>query len=110
MLVNRFEIIHLEMYYCNIDTNLTALKSFQVRLEDNKPYTYTIKQVETTNALGAVIATLDEYFITNPHGENYKLYKTKEGNWYDLPEMIFSANTGILRALKLAIDNSRSER
>lgn len=77
----------------------------EIILSDNNRFTYTIKQVEIKNILGAAVAVLDEYFITDTAGANYKLYKTKDGNWYDLPE----ANTGIpksiLLALKLKIDN-----
>lgn len=76
----------------------------EIVLTDNNRFTYTIKQVEITNILGAAVAVLDEYFITNSAEGNYKLYKTKEGNWYDVPE----ANTGvamnILLTLKLKID------
>ena len=76
----------------------------EIILSDNSRFSYTIKQVEITNILGAAVAVLDEYLITNSAGGNYKLYKTKEGNWYDVPE----ANTGvaksILIALKLKID------
>jgi hypothetical protein len=77
----------------------------EIILGDGTQFLYTIKQVEITNILGAAVAVLDEYSITNSAGVNYKLYKTKDGNWYDLPE----ANTGIaksiLLALKLKIDN-----
>lgn len=76
----------------------------KIVLGDNSLFSYTIKKVEIVNVLGSVVAVLDEYFITNSAGEKYKLYKTKEGNWYDIPE----ANTGvaksILIALKLKID------
>jgi hypothetical protein len=72
---------------------------------DNNQFSYSRKQVHITNILGAAVAVLDEYSITDSAGVNYKLYKTKDGNWYDLPE----ANTGIaksiLLALKLKIDN-----
>ena len=77
----------------------------EIILGDGTQFLYTIKQVEITNIWGAAVAVLDEYSITNSAGVNYKLYKTKDGNWYDLPE----ANTGIaksiLLALKLKIDN-----
>ena len=77
----------------------------EIILGDGTQFLYTIKQVEITNILGAAVAVLDEYSITNSAGVNYKLYKTMDGNWYDLPE----ANTGIaksiLLALKLKIDN-----
>ena len=58
MLINRFVIIHPEMYHCKMDVELTAVKSYQVKLEDNTRYTYTIKPVEITNLLGVVITTL----------------------------------------------------
>ena len=77
----------------------------QIIFGDDKHFSYTRKQVEIKNILGAAVAVLDEYSITDSAGVNYKLYKTKDGNWYDLPE----ANTGIaksiLLALKLKIDN-----
>lgn len=77
----------------------------QIIFGDDKHFSYTRKQVEIKNILGAAVAVLDEYSITDSAGVNYKLYKTKDGNWYDLPE----ANTGIaksiLPALKLKIDN-----
>ena len=76
----------------------------QIILDDNSRFSYTIKQVEITNILGAAVAVLDEYFITDSAGENYKLYKTKEGNWYDIEEVKLSSQNNILRALKSAID------
>ncbi len=42
-----------------------------------------IRTFEITNALGVIIAVLDEYFIINKDEDVFKLYKTKEGNWYD---------------------------
>ncbi|MBX9784312.1 MAG: hypothetical protein K2X48_13560 [Chitinophagaceae bacterium] len=79
--------------------------SKQIILDDNNRFSYTIKQVEIANSLGAVVAILDEYFISNSAGENYKLYKTKEGNWYDVPETNKGADKGVLLGLKLGIDN-----
>jgi hypothetical protein len=73
-------------------------------LGDGSQFTYTRKQVEISNILGTTVAVLDEYFITNSAGENYKLYKTKEGNWYDMTDVNHSANNSILRAFKSAID------
>lgn len=74
-------------------------------LNDNSRFTYTIKQVEITNILGAAVAILDEYLITNSAGENYKLHKTKEGNWYDVPGTNIGIAKSILLKLKLGIDN-----
>ena len=80
-------------------------ETMQIILSDNERFSYTIKQVEITNILGAAVAVLDEYFVTNSVGENYKLYKTKEGNWYDAAEANKGVNKSILLALKLKIDS-----
>ena len=80
----------------------------QVILADNTQYFYTINPFQLTNALGNVVAVLREFvFIKN--GENneqfsYKLYKTKEGNWYEIPGENPSAANDIIRSLKSAID------
>lgn len=80
-------------------------ETMQIILSDNERFSYTIKQVEISNVLGAAVAVLDEYFVTNSVGENYKLYKTKEGNWYDAAEANKGVNKSILLALKLKIDS-----
>ena len=69
-----------------METELTDSKYKLVILEDNSQYSYTVKSVEIANALGAVIAVLDEYSMANLDGENYKLFRTKEGNWYNTPQ------------------------
>ena len=90
---------------------LTNLFSNQITLEDNSQFYYTIKPYELTNALGNIIAVLQEYNFTKKDDNNEqffcKLYKTKEGNWYDIAEVNFAGNIIILRALKLAIDNKQ---
>ena len=47
--------------------------------EDNRQYFYIVNPVEIPNALRTAVTILQEYSITNMFGENYKLYKTKEG-------------------------------
>jgi len=79
-----------------------------VILEDNTQYFYTTTPFELTNPLGNVVAVLQE-FVFMKDGESsgqscYKLYKTKEGNWYDVPGKNPSASGDILRHLKSAID------
>lgn len=81
----------------------------EIILDDNSRFSYTIKQVEITNILGAAVAVLDEYFITNSAGENYKLYKTKEGNWYDVADANKSVDKAILRELKSSIDTNETD-
>lgn len=88
-----------------MEAELTGEKNKEIILEDKSLYLYSVKPVEITNVLGAVIAVLEEYSVTGSKGENYKLYKTKEGNWYDIVDTIPVVNNPVLRALKLAIDN-----
>lgn len=89
---------------------LKNLFSNQITLEDNSQFYYTIKPYELTNALGNVIAVLQEYNFAkkddNTGQFSCKLYRTKEGNWYDIEEANTAGNTTILRALKLAIDSN----
>lgn len=78
-------------------------------LEDGSCYLYTTLPYEMKNVLGAVVALLDEYSFTQKGtSETFKLYRTKEGNWYDLTS---SENTGdyrILRSLKAAFDSMQN--
>jgi len=51
------------------------------------------------------MATLFEYSISNNTSQNYKLYKTKEGNWYDIQEANPASEKTLLMTLKLAINS-----
>jgi len=87
---------------------LKNLFSNQVILEDNSQFYYTIKPYELTNALGNIIALLQEYNFTkkddNTGQFSCTLYKTKEGNWYDFEDSKIVAEKGVLRMLKSAVD------
>ena len=87
---------------------LKNLFSNQITLEDNSQFYYTIKPYELINALGSIIAVLQEYNFTKKDDNNEqffcKLYKTKDGNWYDIEEAKIIAKNNILRMLKSAID------
>ena len=87
---------------------LKNLFSNQIILEDNSQFYYTISPYELTNALGSIVAILQEYNFTK-RGDNggqfsCKLYRTKEGNWYDIEEAKIVSEKSILRMLKSAID------
>ncbi|MDB5275712.1 MAG: hypothetical protein JWR61_667 [Ferruginibacter sp.] len=88
--------------------SLKHLFSNQVILEDKRQFFYTIKPYELINALGTVIASLQEYSFTQkePAGEAFScnLYKTKDGNWYDIEEATIAVEKKIIRMLKSAID------
>ena len=89
---------------------LTNLFSNQITLEDNSQFYYTISSYELTNALGNIITVLQEYNFTKKDDNNgqfsCKLYRTKEGNWYDIEDENSGVGKGVLLALKLAIDNT----
>ena len=93
--------------------SLKTLFSNQVILEDNSQFYYTIKPYELTNALGNIIAVLQEYNFTNKDDNkeqfSCKLYRTKEGNWYDIEEAKILTEKGILRMLKSAIDAKEND-
>ena len=87
--------------------------SNQITLEDNSLYYYTIKPYELTNALGNIIAVLQEYEFTKNDVNNtqfsYKLYRTKEGNWYDIEVAKLVNEKSILRMLKSAIETKEND-
>jgi hypothetical protein len=110
MLINLFCSLYQLIYYCAMREALKHIYSSKIILEDNSEFYYTINPYELTNALGNIIAVLQEYNFTkkddNKEPFSCKLYRTKEGNWYDMEEANTTGNTTILRALKLAIDSN----
>ncbi len=86
-------------------TKVAGSKNCRIILDDRSEFFYVISPFEITNALGVILAVLDEYFITNKGGDVFKLYKTNEGNWFDFPGINASDNSTFLRQLKVALDN-----
>jgi hypothetical protein len=80
----------------------------EIVLPDNSRYVYTVSPFEMTNALGNVVAILQEYTFTKIGDNNgisfCKLYRTKEGNWYEINTMNPSSENTVLRYLKTAFD------
>jgi hypothetical protein len=73
-------------------------------LEDGRCFLYTTLPYEMKNVLGAVVALLDEYSFTQKGtSETFKLYRTKEGNWYNLGENTDTTQTQLFLELKTAI-------
>ena len=92
---------------------LKNLFSYHITLEDNSQFYYTITPYELTNALGSSIAILQEYNFTKK-GDNgglfsCKLYRTKEGNWYNIEDEKMVTEKGILRMLKSALDAKEND-
>ena len=92
---------------------LTNLFSNRITLEDNSQFYYTVSPYELTNALGNIIAVLQEYNFTKNDDNNgqfsCKLYRTKEGNWYDIEVTKIVTEKGILRLLKSAIEAKEND-
>lgn len=115
MWVNLFAHISLLSYYCGLSSAMNIFPAHQLTLPDEQQYSYSVVPYEMTNALGHTIAILQEYTITGINECNgffYRLYKTKEGNWYEINSPTPSVENDILRKLKTAIDmqeNSREE-
>jgi hypothetical protein len=77
-------------------------------VKDGKKYFYTIKSYDAKNPLGIIKQTLKEYsFYKVDSSENLigKLYRTEDGNWYDLPT---DTSISIILAtfLKMAVEES----
>jgi hypothetical protein len=89
-------------------STLTNTTTNKIVLEDNSQYIYSVEPFELNNVLGNVVAVLQEYTFVKYEDNNStfscKLYKTKEGNWYEIREPDSSAEYNILRSLKTAID------
>jgi hypothetical protein len=90
-----------------------ALKNLfgsELILEDGSCYYFTVQPFEMKNALDYVVAVLNEYSFTKKDSiDTYKLYRTKEGNWYDVSEAGSSQNKSLLRDLKVAVQNKETE-
>ena len=91
---------------------LKHIYSNQITLEDKSQFYYIVKPYELVNALGNIIAVLQEYHFTKKDdntGQFFcKLYKTKEGSWYDLQDGCNYSEKSILRLLKSAIDSKEN--
>lgn len=91
---------------------MATIFSQQIILDNNQSFHYTIHPFEMKNSLGKVIAVLQEYEIISSSPmldpSSYKLYKTKEGNWYEI-ESGNSRPDKIIRELKSAINSIESD-
>ncbi len=87
---------------------MTIIAANQITLHNDQQYSYSMVPFEMTNALGHTVAVLQEYTITRISEDtdffSCRLYKTKEGNWYDINPSTPSPESNILRNLKTAID------
>ena len=86
---------------------------YLISVDDEGLFSYRINSFELKNALGNLIATLQEYQVEKNEGKHSttfcKLYKTKEGNWYDLDDNLSPSKNNLIRILKSAIDQKEKE-
>lgn len=86
-----------------------ALKNIfgnEIRLEDGSIFYYTVQPFEISNFLGHEVAVLQQYSMTKKDStETYNLYRTKDGNWYDIDNANPEGSSVILRQLKTALLN-----
>jgi len=79
----------------------------EIIVKDGSKYFFTTSSHNAENPLGIVKATLTEYTlykVDNSETLIGKLYKTDDGNWYDLPSNN-SINSLLATFLKMAIDD-----
>jgi len=82
---------------------MDALPFHQQIFLNNVAYTYYIQPFVLKNALGFAIALMDEYVIWDSSSNYYKLYRTTDGNWYDLDGVNIHNSGAVILALKVAI-------
>ena len=83
---------------------MDALPFHQQISLNNTGYTYYIQPFILKNALGYAIALMDEYVVWDSSANYYKLYRTSDGNWYDLDGVNPVHSVAIVSALKVAIE------
>lgn len=90
-----------------LENQATLTNKTEVTVKDGHKYFYTTSSYNVENALGVIKATLKEYSLYEDSTEIAvgKLYKTDEGNWYDLPTNN-SINPLLATFIKMAIDES----
>ena len=79
----------------------------EIIVKDGNKYFFTTSSYNAENPLGVIKATLKEYSVyktNDPDTLVARLYKTDDGNWYDLQNNE-SINSSLATSLKIAIDD-----
>jgi hypothetical protein len=103
LLIKYFAGFFTRVYHCNMNTPGKITTTQEVSVNGLR-YTYTIQPFEATNALGAITAILTEYKLSGSAGDTISLYKTKEGNWYEIKQSDSPLKNALMTSLKSAID------
>ena len=83
---------------------LPASGTHQLMLTNNRRFTYSVRTIEIDNLLSTALVVLHEYVVEDLAGNRFILYRTRGGNWYDIPDINCGADAGLLATLKAAID------
>jgi len=89
------------------------MSKIEIIVKDGNKYFYTTSFFNAENPLGIIKATLTEYSIYKINDGDVlvgKLYKTDEGNWYDLPDNNSTINKLLATFIKKAIDETEKEK
>jgi hypothetical protein len=84
------------------------MQKTEITVKDGNKYFYTTSSYNAQNPLGVIKATLKEYSLYKIDNTDIfigKLYKTDDGNWYDLATNN-SISSLLATFLKMAIDES----
>lgn len=95
-----------------LESKAALMSKTEIIEKDGSKYYYTISSHNIVNPLGVIKATLKEYSLYRIGSTEIavgKLYKTDEGNWYDLPTND-SINSLLATSLKMAIDESENQK
>ena len=80
----------------------------KIILDNNRIYYYIVRPFDLIDTVGNCIAILQEYIFTksceNTEEIFYKLYKTKDGTWYEINDMNLLGDYHDRWLLKTAID------
>jgi hypothetical protein len=90
------------------ESKAALMSRTEITVKDGNKYYYTTSSYNAENPLGVIKATLKEYTLYKFDNSEIligKLYKTDDGNWYDLPTNS-SISSLLATFLKMAIDES----
>ena len=98
--------------YCIMQSIPGSSQMQELVISGGSRFYYSIGSFELINVVGAIAAVLKAYYFFTENQEAlsplFTLYKTEEGNWYDMPAEPFGRASLILWQLKSAIDSKEA--
>lgn len=81
------------------------MNSVNTLTTEHGQFCYSIQPVAIKDALGILRTMVYAYHLKNDQGDEYTIYKTKDGTWYSAPDAK-SANNALLLHLKIALEKA----